>query len=1470
MDENNNEVNRLDTVLGVKEDKSAGSEIKSFIKKVRKIPEKQEVEIKTRADFSKTNKEFNKQLKTWDKINKRRTKPTLFRNLFGDKHKLTATKKLFADMEKTARKSVQKYNAELDALLGKDRLLAEKTGKPYGGEIGDTDLAIKNNLESVAHLQDKINTLTEEYNTLLAKQEHLGLKASETSVMEAMEDARTKLSELEKDRNTEQDIAFDSIQPIKTIDTYYADIKEKNKELAKLAAGLYSRTGDEKLFASLEKQLQASIDSDDKAISKIITRLRSANGKKGALIKQLNTLKKQPKSEERDKAIAELQRQITKAETTIKRLNRNKQIAEHYLKVDKDQMSQYKDYYANKDKPQAFGENKDYRTDEYDPKFDAMMRKKTSSTKAMVKDINKLGSTKAVQDLDKQINATYDKLGKLQIKLQDITSKKVELNVSVDETDTEETITKQIEEKKKAIKDSKKALDDEKKAGEKLVRTFEKLKLQIEHAKQELKLLKRDMQIDPIEINLESSDLKKYNDTAEDIKYNVAAIGRNWRKSNVFTRLASRILLNIRSQIADMINPLTLFRRGWEQWINRFDNLPWKNTFDVIAYNLVTAFAPVFEWMAKALIKVAQIANVFIKRWTGVDLFDKSAWQLEQIKKGLGQLTAGFDELHSSNENPNQFNTIFDTDPMAVTPLSEELTKKLEEWADRIAKAFGWIADNWLTLVGLWAGFKLGSGLLHLLDWVGKVKSGFEGWNLIKFGDLTFGLLGIVGTIELIKAAWDSIDWSKNWGGMLPQERLDQGDKNIDKAEKGGGLLGTAAGWFTGKSGNMIGSVTGLTGGISGAIIGYMFGDGLAQAIYGAFHTAVSGWKGVTEETEHFAAEMGEGIGKVAGTYVGGKIGIWATAKLGATIGSAFGPIGTAVGTVIGAAVGFVLGGKAGEIIGKGFGKLINGIQDITRGKGDFQKLKVSLNDVEKAMEMVANKTSIYNNELSILQQLEQQTGENGEKLFEAVQSGSVAYENLSTAQQLVYNQYVKTANAEGELLKAQQQSLEYSAKYQEQLGKNSGSFTEYINTLQKGMDNGIISQEKMIDYFAQTYGKLDADSKKVFLEQLPAHLRESVVLQGAEYETLGNKIATAWENIKTSISGKIEEIKTNIANGWENIKLAASTSWENIKTTIGNIWEGMKTLSGNIWNSIKIEAGEAWESMKTTASTVWENIKTTAGTAWENIKNSVIGQKIQETVENAKNGWEDLKTKTGEVWENLKTKAGETWSNIKDKASETWENIKESAIGEKVQEIWKNTTDKFEEIKTKVSDGWNTLKTNAKEKWNSIKTSIVDAAKSAWNNAKGFFDKIAAGVKKAWESIKSLASKTGEKVGNFFEGKGFKTDEEYAAYAKKNNIPQYAVGTNYVPNDQLAMVHKGEAIIPAKYNKPYQPPTNSDLENTISAMTQEIANLRSLIQSGIPVKGEFKQRGSDLVAVVEKGRTRNGNAMLSNPAYAR
>ena len=98
-----------------------------------------------------------------------------------------------------------------------------------------------------------------------------------------------------------------------------------------------------------------------------------------------------------------------------------------------------------------------------------------------------------------------------------------------------------------------------------------------------------------------------------------------------------------------------------------------------------------------------------------------------------------------------------------------------------------------------------------------------------------------------------------------------------------------------------------------------------------------------------------------------------------------------------------------------------------------------------------------------------------------------------------------------------------------------------------------------------------------------------------------------------------------------------------------------------------------------------------------------------------------------------------------------------------------------------------------------------------------------------------------------------------------------FATGTNYVQNDGLAYVHQGEAIIPKKYNQPYQPGTMSSEERAY--MSQIMSTMRSLdstLSQGIAVNGQFVQRGSDLVAVVNKTNSRTGADLLSNVAYAR
>ena len=136
---------------------------------------------------------------------------------------------------------------------------------------------------------------------------------------------------------------------------------------------------------------------------------------------------------------------------------------------------------------------------------------------------------------------------------------------------------------------------------------------------------------------------------------------------------------------------------------------------------------------------------------------------------------------------------------------------------------------------------------------------------------------------------------------------------------------------------------------------------------------------------------------------------------------------------------------------------------------------------------------------------------------------------------------------------------------------------------------------------------------------------------------------------------------------------------------------------------------------------------------------------------------------------------------------------------------------------------------------------------------------------------------KAGDTIAEIFSF-GNATTWTYNAQAKyeeeqkkgKFQFKSYDVGTNYVPSDGLAYLHQGEAVIPKKYNQPYQPTDYSGMESALNNLTQQVAQINNQVNQGIAVKGQFVQRGNDLVATVEKANNRLKNNVLNNKVYAR
>ena len=66
-------------------------------------------------------------------------------------------------------------------------------------------------------------------------------------------------------------------------------------------------------------------------------------------------------------------------------------------------------------------------------------------------------------------------------------------------------------------------------------------------------------------------------------------------------------------------------------------------------------------------------------------------------------------------------------------------------------------------------------------------------------------------------------------------------------------------------------------------------------------------------------------------------------------------------------------------------------------------------------------------------------------------------------------------------------------------------------------------------------------------------------------------------------------------------------------------------------------------------------------------------------------------------------------------------------------------------------------------------------------------------------------------------------------------DVPQFAVGTNYVPRDMLARIHEGEAIIPKAYNPAAGGMAGNDaMVAELRAVRAELAELKNIMAADV------------------------------------
>lgn len=268
----------------------------------------------------------------------------------------------------------------------------------------------------------------------------------------------------------------------------------------------------------------------------------------------------------------------------------------------------------------------------------------------------------------------------------------------------------------------------------------------------------------------------------------------------------------------------------------------------------------------------------------------------------------------------------------------------------------------------------------------------------------------------------------------------------------------------------------------------------------------------------------------------------------------------------------------------------------------------------------------------------------------------------------------------------------------------------------------------------------------------------------------------------------------------------------EDFRNGVINIWEKIKQTAIDIFKNTLMPA----------LKKVFENIRLTA---------IFIFTKIMEFW----NKWgKDILMIMSVIWNQLKSTIEGVINIIKNIIVAVLALIRADwyAFGEAIKGIVttlidyiKDTLNNFSPIFKRI---WEKFKNIVIDIWEGIKTSIASIIDWIITKVKSVMDKVDA-VKKAAEKVKNITVGTVKSVGSSIKS---------GASSIVAKVRGYETGTNYVPNNGLAYLHKGEAVIPAKYNNNRGMGININVTgNTISGQ-READRMASTIVSKLRMAG--------------------------------
>lgn len=730
-------------------------------------------------------------------------------------------------------------------------------------------------------------------------------------------------------------------------------------------------------------------------------------------------------------------------------------------------------------------------------------------------------------------------------------------------------------------------------------------------------------------------------------------------------------------------------------------------------------------------------------------------------------------------------------------------------------------------------------------------------WKSSWLGDKLDSLLGDldISLAEVflgISAITDIAKLFKGKGLLSGVKGLFGGGGGAGGAAGGAGLLSSLGGHLFAIGGNLVEAGGATLGTGASATVGgtaALGGASILGGLLGGAGVISGGWdifkaiRGTNKDGTEMTGKERQDMGFSGGTKIGM---VGAGAGAGAAIGSVIPGLGTAVGALIGAGV----GGIGALLSGTQVGKALSDAWDWTKEKAGDLWDSVSSWGSKTWGNIKTWAGSTWDNVKSKASDMWDGAKKFGIDAFNtAVGVGDIAMENLFNAMGLDWGDF-KTKVSEG-----WNNIKEWGTETWTNISSWAGEKWDWISEKASGIWDGISTKATEIWTGITDWA-------------------------GEKWDWVSEKAGDIWEGITDFASDSWDSIKTTAGDVWDGISKKASDVWDGVKKGATKAFDAVKDKAGDIWGGIKDffsgakSRGESITGIDGSHKTGLDSVpkdgyiaelhKDEAVLTAEQARQWRAEQNASRSTGFFHNVWKNAKLDKEALIQSYKNAMSAASSGASTSGSGDYSNIQVDGTGK--DSVWKilrsmgyskaATAGIMGNMQQESGVNPSAIQGNGRGpaagivQWENYNTKSARwAAMAQYANSKGkewtdlqsqleYLDKEMRGADSTTLSL--LKKKVGgydqfkaltdiDKATLVFEesferaGTPMMSNRYSAARQFYDQFNSYDTGTPWVPNDQIALIHKGEMIVPASANPVNNSSNSGSEDSTIDDLIQVV-----------------------------------------------